>query len=128
MNDMVKNLLLWLVIAAVLLSVFNNFNMQSPSDQVGYSDFIEEIQREQVKKVVVDGLTISGERKKEEEVKEEHYHRTERYYGKFSRSFALPDSVDTEKVEATFKGGVMRLELPKKEAVKPKEIKINIES
>jgi cell division protease FtsH len=59
---MVKNLLLWLVIAAVLLSVFNNFNMQSPTQQVGYSDFIEEIQRDQVKKVVVDGLTISGER------------------------------------------------------------------
>jgi cell division protease FtsH len=59
---MVKNLLLWLVIAAVLLSVFNNFNMQSPTDQVGYSDFIQEIQRDQVKRVVVDGLTISGER------------------------------------------------------------------
>ena len=62
MNDMVKNLLLWLVIAAVLLSVFNNFNMQSPTEQVGYSDFIEEIQRDQVQKVVVDGLTIAGER------------------------------------------------------------------
>jgi len=62
LNDMVKNLLLWLVIAAVLLSVFNNFNMQSPTQQVGYSDFIQEIQRDQVKKVVVDGLTISGER------------------------------------------------------------------
>jgi cell division protease FtsH len=59
---MVRNLLLWLVIAAVLLSVFNNFNMQSPSEQVGYSEFIEEIQRDQVKKVVVDGLTITGER------------------------------------------------------------------
>src|SRR5210317_664291 len=59
---MVKNLLLWLVIAAVLLSVFNNFNMQSPTEQVGYSDFIQEIQRDQIKKVVVDGLTISGER------------------------------------------------------------------
>jgi len=62
LNDMAKNLLLWLVIAAVLLSVFNNFNMQSPTEQVGYSDFIEEIQRDQVKKVVVDGLTITGER------------------------------------------------------------------
>jgi cell division protease FtsH len=59
---MVKNLLLWLVIAAVLLSVFNNFNMQSATEQVGYSDLIQEIQRDQVKKVVVDGLTISGER------------------------------------------------------------------
>jgi cell division protease FtsH len=51
-----------LVIAAVLLSVFNNFNMQSPSEQVGYSEFIQEIQQDQVKKVVVDGLTITGER------------------------------------------------------------------
>ncbi|EEB77866.1 ATP-dependent metallopeptidase HflB subfamily protein [marine gamma proteobacterium HTCC2148] len=59
---MVKNLLLWLVIAAVLLSVFNNFNMQSPSEQLRYSEFIEEIQRDQVQKVTVDGLTISGER------------------------------------------------------------------
>lgn len=62
MNDMVKNLLLWLVIAAVLLSVFNNFNMKSQTEQVGYSDFIQEIQSERVKRVVVDGLTISGER------------------------------------------------------------------
>ena len=62
MNDMVKNLLLWLVIAAVLLSVFNNFNMKSQTEQVGYSDFIQEIQSDQVKRVVVDGLTISGER------------------------------------------------------------------
>ncbi len=62
LNDMVKNLLLWLVIAAVLLSVFNNFNMKSQSEQVGYSEFIQEIQSDQVKRVVVDGLTISGER------------------------------------------------------------------
>ncbi len=62
MNDMVKNLLLWLVIAAVLLSVFNNFNMKSQTEQVGYSEFIQEIQSERVKRVVVDGLTISGER------------------------------------------------------------------
>ena len=58
MNTMVRNLLLWLVIAAVLLSVFNNFNMQGAPEQVGYSDLITEIQNERVKKVVVDGLTI----------------------------------------------------------------------
>lgn len=62
LNDMVKNLLLWLVIAAVLLSVFNNFNMKNASEQVGYSQLIEQVQQDQVKKVVVDGLTISGER------------------------------------------------------------------
>jgi cell division protease FtsH len=59
---MAKNLLLWLVIAAVLLSVFQNFNMQPATEQLGYSEFIEEIQRDQVKRVVIDGLTINGER------------------------------------------------------------------
>ncbi|MDG2048285.1 MAG: ATP-dependent zinc metalloprotease FtsH [Halioglobus sp.] len=59
---MVKNLLLWLVIAAVLLSVFNNFNMKGTTEQVGYSQLIEEVQQDKVKKVVVDGLTISSER------------------------------------------------------------------
>jgi cell division protease FtsH len=59
---MAKNLLLWLVIAAVLLSVFQNFNVKESSEQLGYSQFIEEIQRDQVKKVVIDGLTITGER------------------------------------------------------------------
>jgi len=59
---MAKNLLLWLVIAAVLLSVFQNFNMQAPSQQVIYSEFIQEIQRDQIRKVEIDGLTIAGER------------------------------------------------------------------
>ena len=62
LNDMAKNLLLWLVIAAVLLSIFNNFNMQSPTDRMPYSEFIEEVQRDQVDKVVIDGLTITGMR------------------------------------------------------------------
>ncbi|MFT5709984.1 MAG: cell division protease FtsH [Halioglobus sp.] len=62
LSDMAKNLLLWLVIAAVLLSVFNNFSMQSETEEVGYSAFIQEIQNEQVQSVMIDGLTISGER------------------------------------------------------------------
>jgi len=59
---MAKNLLLWLVIAAVLLSVFNNFSMQGATEQVGYSEFIQEIQNDRIRKVVVDGLTITAER------------------------------------------------------------------
>ncbi|MFT4768087.1 MAG: cell division protease FtsH [Glaciecola sp.] len=59
---MAKNLLLWLVIAAVLLSIFNNFSMQDPTERVVYSEFIQEIQSDQVRKVVIDGLTIAGER------------------------------------------------------------------
>jgi cell division protease FtsH len=62
LNDMAKNLILWLIIAAVLLTVFQNFNMQSPKEELVYSEFIEEIQRNQVRKVVIDGLVISGER------------------------------------------------------------------
>lgn len=62
LNDMAKNLLLWLVIAAVLLSIFNNFSMQTPTDRMVYSEFIQEIQRDQIRKVTIDGLTIHGER------------------------------------------------------------------
>lgn len=59
---MAKNLLLWLVIAAVLLSIFNNFSMQTPTERMVYSEFIQEIQQDQVRKVTIDGLTIRGER------------------------------------------------------------------
>ncbi|WP_159239324.1 ATP-dependent zinc metalloprotease FtsH [Zhongshania aliphaticivorans] len=59
---MAKNLLLWLVIAAVLLTVFNNFSVQSPTEQLNYSQFITEVQNERVRKVVINGLVISGER------------------------------------------------------------------
>src|SRR5690625_2785125 len=59
---MAKNLLLWVVIAAVLLTVFNNFNVQPAQEQVTYSEFIEQIQQERVRKVVIDGLTINGQR------------------------------------------------------------------
>ncbi|MFQ3199633.1 MAG: cell division protease FtsH [Zhongshania sp.] len=62
MNDMAKNLLLWLVIGAVLLTVFNSFSVQSPTEQLNYSQFISEVQNERVRKVVIDGLVISGER------------------------------------------------------------------
>lgn len=63
MNNMAKNMLLWLAIAAVLLSVFNNFNTQGQKEQLGYSAFIQEVQNDRLSKVVVDGLTISAERK-----------------------------------------------------------------
>lgn len=62
MNDMVKNLLLWLVIATVLLAVFNNFNVRSPADTLDYSQFIQEVQNERVRRVVIEGQTIRGQR------------------------------------------------------------------
>ena len=63
MNDMAKNLVLWLVIAAVLLTVFNNFNGETSTQNLSYSDFIHEVKQDRVSKVEIDGLTIIGTRK-----------------------------------------------------------------
>lgn len=71
-------------------------------------------------------LTLRGERQIDSEVKRENFHRIERSYGAFSRSFTLPSVVDTEKIKAEFKDGVLRLTLPTKEEAKPKQIAINV--
>ncbi len=62
MNDMAKNLVLWLVIAAVLLTVFNNFSTESSPQSMNYSQFVEQVQNQQVRSVTIDGYTIEGER------------------------------------------------------------------
>src|SRR5262245_46172282 len=69
-------------------------------------------------------LMVKGERKFEKETKEENYHRVEREYGSFSRSFELPTRVTEDKVTAEYKDGILKIVLPKKEEVKPKSIKI----
>ena len=71
-------------------------------------------------------LYLKGERKFEKETKEENYHRIERSYGSFARSFVLPNSMDAEKVAAEYQDGLLTLTLPKREEAKPKTIKINI--
>jgi HSP20 family protein len=71
-------------------------------------------------------LTIHGERKFEEKVKEENYLRVERTYGSFSRSFSLPNTVDPEKIHAEYKNGVLTVEIPKRAESKPKQVKVNI--
>jgi HSP20 family protein len=71
-------------------------------------------------------LTLRGERKFETEVKREQYHRVERAYGTFSRSFTLPNVVDTDKIKAEFKDGVLRVTLPQREEAKPKQISIAV--
>jgi HSP20 family protein len=72
-------------------------------------------------------LTLRGEKKHEKEEKDANYHRIERSYGSFCRSFQLPTSVKTDKIKANYKDGVLNITLPKTEEVKPKEIPINIE-
>jgi HSP20 family protein len=71
-------------------------------------------------------LTVRGERKFEKEEKEENFHRIERRYGAFSRSFTLPNTVDAEKVGASYENGILRLELMKRAEAKPKQIKVNV--
>ena len=74
---------------------------------------------------VEDGtLYLKGQRKFEKEVKEENYHRVERSYGSFVRSFPLPNSVNADDAKAEYKDGVLALTLPKREEAKPKTIKI----
>ncbi len=72
-------------------------------------------------------LTIKGEKKKEEEVKEENYYRSERSYGSFVRTLELPTEVYADKVKATFKNGVLEVRVPKTEEAKTKEIKVKVE-
>jgi HSP20 family protein len=69
-------------------------------------------------------LTIRGERKFEKDVKEENYHRVERSYGTFSRSFSLPSNVRSEACNASFRDGVLRIEIPKAEEARPRRIEI----
>jgi HSP20 family protein len=71
-------------------------------------------------------LTLKGERKREAEVNEDQYHRVERSYGRFERSIVLPSVVDPSRVKATYRDGVLEIQLPKKEEAKPKEIKVEV--
>jgi HSP20 family protein len=71
-------------------------------------------------------LTISGERKFQQQESGKGYHRIERSYGNFVRSFAVPNSFDTEKIAASYKNSVLSVSLPKREAAKPRQIKVEV--
>jgi len=73
-------------------------------------------------------LSIAGERKFEKRDPEKGYHRIERSYGNFMRSFAVPNTFDTEKISAGYNNGVLTVTLPKKEAAKPRQIKIEVKA
>ena len=88
---------------------------------------LPDVRREDVSVTVENNtLTLSGERKFDTEVKKEHYHRIERSYGSFSRSFTLPVTVDTSKIGADFKNGVLTVRLPFREEAKPRAINIDV--
>jgi HSP20 family protein len=71
-------------------------------------------------------LTIRGEKKDEKEIKEKNYHRMERSYGSFQRSFTLPTTVKNDKIDASYKDGVLVVTLPKAEESKPKQIEVKV--
>jgi HSP20 family protein len=88
---------------------------------------LPEIKKEDVRVSVENGvLSISGERKIEKEEKDRKYHRVERAYGRFERSFTLPDGADGTKITAEFKEGVLKVRLPKAENAKPKSVTVKV--
>jgi HSP20 family protein len=98
-------------------------------DEAGYVIKAElpEVKKEDVKLTVQDGvLMLSGERKFVKEEKDKKYHRVERAYGSFVRSFSLPEDADEDKVTADFKDGVLQVHLPKSEKARPKNIEVKI--
>jgi len=88
---------------------------------------IPEVDKESIDIKINDNeLTIRGERKIEPGIEPDSYHRMERGYGTFTRSFSLTKTIDAAKIKASIKDGILRIELPKKEEVKPKQIKIEL--
>jgi HSP20 family protein len=88
---------------------------------------IPEMKKEDIKlNVHEDVLTITGERKYEKEEKTKKYHRVERSYGSFMRSFTLPEDADGSKIAAEYKDGLLKVHLPKSEKAKPKAIEVKI--
>ena len=89
---------------------------------------IPEVKKEDVKVTVDNGvLTVLGERKQEKEEKGKKFHRVERLYGSFSRSFTLPENVDGSKIKATFSDGMLSLQIPKMAEAKVKAIQVKVE-
>ena len=88
---------------------------------------LPDMKQEEIELTVEDNtLTLSGERKLDTEVSEEQFHRIERSYGRFARTFALPPTVDAGKVSAEYKAGVLTVRLPLREEVKPRHIKVAV--
>lgn len=100
---------------------------QNGNHEVVLKAELPDMTREDIEITVDNGtLTIKGEKKFASDIKEEQFHRIERRYGTFSRSFSLPQSVDTGKVSAEYKHGVLTVRLPMREEAKPRQVKVDI--
>src|SRR3990172_7082844 len=100
---------------------------QDGNQEVVIKAELPDMTREDIDITVEDGtLTIKGEKKLSTDVKDEQFHRIERRYGAFSRSFSLPQTVDTAKVGPDYKKGVLTVRLPLREEARPRQIKVNV--
>lgn len=89
---------------------------------------IPEVNKDDVKVMINDGVvTIEGERKREKEDNDKTFHRIERFYGSFSRSFSLPENIDSQAAVATFKDGVLTLQIPKTAQTQTKSIEVKVQ-
>jgi HSP20 family protein len=89
---------------------------------------IPDVKKEDVKVTVNKGVvTIQGERRQEKEEKGKKFHRVERHYGNFVRSFTLPDNIDEKKVKASYKDGILNLRIPKTAEAKAKSVEVKVE-
>src|SRR5689334_4018979 len=126
-----------------LASFFENWTAPTGKDQLAAGNFVPPVdvyedEHNLVLKLEIPGvneedlnvslenntLTVQGERKFEKEEKEENFHRIERRYGSFTRTFKLPNTADTEKVEAGYEKGILKITVAKRAEAKPKQIKV----
>jgi HSP20 family protein len=102
-------------------------NIEENENEYSITAELPGVEKSDVKITFEDGaLSISGEKRVENEDKKENFHRIERRYGVFSRSFAIPSAIVVEKIDASFKDGVLKVILPKAEEAKPKLIEVKV--
>jgi HSP20 family protein len=101
---------------------------ETPNELVVKADLPDVNEKEIDVRVENNLLTIRGERKFEKSVSEENFLRVERTYGAFSRSFSLPNTLNSEAIAADYKNGVLTVTLPKREETKPRQVKVNVTS
>ena len=111
----------------------NSDRVWSPNVDISENDDAFEViaeipgmSKEDIKISIKDNvLTLNGEKKQEEKTEKKDFHRVERMYGQFQRSFRLPNTVKSDDIEAQYKDGVLSIKIPKMEEVKPKEITVS---
>jgi HSP20 family protein len=105
---------------------YPSVDMFDKDDKIVIKAELPGLEKKDINVELKDGtLTLRGERKYDNEVKEENFYRREMSYGKFIRSFTLPAEVDAEKISAEFKNGLLTVEVPKSESQKPKQITVH---